>query len=161
MAKIVRNRLYLPSNLAEADALWTRVSPYRLEDEAAIELMCERARRAREAGDRRWVGEAAPATPSENAVEANLAGWVAVVPSETGPDRVIGIADVVGAGLVPEMPTDMPLAGGWRHRIDVALVTRLSVEPEFWRRQVGMCLTSSAINAYLRVQERSGHVNIE
>ena len=160
MAKIVRIRPYLPSNLAEADALWTRVSPYRLEDEAAIELMYERARRAREAGDRWWVGEAAPATPSENAVEANLAGWVAIVPSETGPDRVVGTADVVGAGVVPEMPLDMPLALEWRRRSHIAQLTRLSVEPEFWRRQVGMCLTSSAINAYLRVQERSGHVNI-
>ena len=143
MAVQIRSRR--TDEIAQADALWARVGPYRPGDEAVVEAMYQRARRARKAGDRPWMGGAAADAPPNHSAEIYSAGWVAVVPLETGADRVVGIADIVGSGAVPEMPPDMPLAQEWRRRDDVAQLTRLSVEPELWRRGVGTQLTQTAI----------------
>ncbi len=83
--------------------------------------------------------------PALNMAEVWSVGWVAVVPLDTGADRVVGIADVWGSGAVSLMPPDMPLAKAWRRRDDVAQLMRLSVEPELWQRRVGMQLTQTAI----------------
>ena len=141
----VRVRSRRSEDLAQAEALWSRVGPYRPGDEAEVEAMFERARQAKEAGDRSWMGRA-PAAARENSAERTLAGWVAVVPSETGGDRVVGIVGVLGVGALPHMPFDMPLARERRGRSDVAQLTRLSVEPELWRRGVGTRLTHTAID---------------
>ena len=145
MSTPVRVRPCRPADLAQAEALWSSIGPYSPGDESEVEKMYERARRARDAGDPRWMDRSALATPAEAAVEPSSASWVAVVPSETGTDRVVGIVDVAGIAAAPEMPPATPLAQEWHRRRDVAQLTRLRVEPELWRRGVGTRLTQTVI----------------
>ena len=140
----IRIRPRRSADLAQAEALWSGVVPYRPGDEAEVERMYERAHRARDAGDPRWMRGAASALKGY-AVELSLAGWVAVAPSNTGADRIVGVVDVVGIGAIPDMPPAVPLAQEWRGRRDVAQLTRLSVEPELWRRGVATKLSQTAI----------------
>jgi ribosomal protein S18 acetylase RimI-like enzyme len=79
------------------------------------------------------------------------AGWVAVVPSETSADRVVGFVDVVDGAPVLEMPSDMPLAQEWGSRTDIAHLTRLSVDSDFWRRGLGSSLIQAVVE---RCRER-------
>ena len=138
MSTDIRVRTYLPGDVTEADSLWARVGPYRPGDEAEIEAMYDRARHAKEAGDK-WIphGEESEHAPSN--------GWVAVLASDANADRVVGFVEVVGDGAVDQMPQDTLLAKEWRRCSDVAQMTRLSVEPECWRHGVGTQLTQTAI----------------
>jgi len=116
------------------------VGAYRPGDEAAVEEMYERARQARLAADSWWMDLERP----EKTADKPSTGWVAVVPSETGPDRVVGIVDVAVGAPVLEMPSDMPLAREWGKRNDIATLKRLSVASEFWRRGLGSSLIQAA-----------------
>lgn len=140
MSQQILIRRHRPEDSAQVEALWDGVGPYRPGDEALIEEMYERARRARLDDDLWWMDHVVPA---EDTIEEPSAGWVAVVPSETGPDRVVGIVDVEGAPVL-QMPSDMPLAQEWGRRTDIATLTRLSVAPEFWRRGLGSSLIQAA-----------------
>ncbi len=66
------------------------------------------------------------------------------MPSGTGSYRVVGIVEVVDGAPVVEMPAAMPLAQEWGKRTDIATLTRLSVDPEFWRRGLGFSLIQTA-----------------
>ena len=127
--------------MAQVEALWMNVGAYRPGDEAAVEEMYERARRARSAGDSWWMDQERPGTTTDNPTT----GWVAVVSSETGADRVVAIVDVVDGAPVVEMPLEMPLAQEWGRRTDIATLTRLSVDPEFWRHGLGSALIQAAV----------------
>ena len=133
-----------PSDEPQAEALWKGMSPYRPGDEAEVEAMYERANRARDAGDGRWkaLGASAPDDPIQDA----SASWVAAVPSESGEERIVGTAQVIGPTTLAEMPPDLPLGREWHLRDDVAELKRLRVADDMWRRGVGTRLTQAVID---------------
>ena len=118
MSVPVQVRAMRPSDGPQAEALWKGRSPYRPGDEAEVEAMCERANRARDAGDRRWktLGASAP----DDVIQDVSASWVATVPSESGKERIVGTVQVIGPTTLAEMPPDLQLSREWRLRNDVA-----------------------------------------
>ena len=133
-----------PSAEPQAEALWKGMSPYRPGDEAEVEAMYKRAKHARDAGDSRWkaLGTSAP----DDVIQAVSASWVAAVPSESGEERIVGTAQVIGPAPLSEMPPDLQLCRKWRQRHDVAELKRLRVADDMWRRGVGTRLTQAVIN---------------
>ena len=131
----VRIRAMRPGDEVQAEDLWTGMSPYRPGDEAEVEAMYERAKRARDAGDKRWkaMGTSAP----DEVVQGASASWVAVVPAEGGEERVVGTVQVIGPTPLAEMPPGLPLNGEWRLRDDVAELKRLRVADDVRRQGVG------------------------
>ena len=142
MTSDVRIRPSRPKDRAHAEALWKRVGPYRPGDEAEVDAMHARARQAREAGDIRWTSQSTPA--AENEEESAVAGWVAVVATDAGAERVVGLVDV-GMGEVLQLAQSMPLAQEWHGRSDIAQLDRLGVDSEFWRQGLGTRLALAAI----------------
>ena len=91
-----RIRFYHPDDYTQAKALEARVQPYRPGDEAAVEAMFERARRAKEFGGR-WTPQRSSEPDPESvgyAAEAYLAYWVAVLLPDASVERVVGLVGV-------------------------------------------------------------------
>ena len=105
--------------------------------------MYETARKARDAGDKRWkaLGTSAPDDPIQDA----SASWVTAVPSESE-DRIVGTVQVIGPTSLSEMPPHLPVGREWRLRDDVAELKRLRVADDMWRRGVGTRLTQAVID---------------
>ena len=133
-----------PSDEPQAEALWRGMSPYRPGDEAEVEVMYERAKHARDAGDSRWkaLGASAPDDPMQDA----SASWVAAVPSGNGEERIVGTVQAIGPTTLAEMPPDLPLGREWRLRDDVAELKRLRVADDMRQQGVGTRLTQAVIN---------------
>ena len=144
MSDPVQIRAMHPSDEPQAEAIWKGMSPYRPGDEAEVEAMYERANRARDAGNGRWkaLGASAPDDPIQDA----SASWVAAVPSESGEERIVGTAQVIGPTTLAEMPPDLPLGREWRLRDDVAELKRLRVADDMRRRGVGIQLTQAVVD---------------
>ena len=132
-----------PADKPQAEALWNGTSPYRPGDEPEVEAMYERALHARDAGDSRW--KSLDAIKSDDLAPSCLENWVAVVPSETGGDRVVGTVQVARPTALSEMPTDHPLSRELRLRDDVAELRLMRVAEDMWRQGIGTQLTEAAI----------------
>ena len=145
MSTTVRIRSCRSDDLAQVEALWERVPPYRPEDQAAVEAMYQRAGQAREAEDSRWMPRTPAAAAPESAADADSTVWVAVLHVDSGADQVVGFAEASPAGAVSQMSPTMPLGREWRNRNDVAELRRLSVAPELWRQGIGTQLSQTAI----------------
>ena len=128
----------------QAEALWKGLSPYRPGDEPEVEAMYERTLRARDAGDSRW--KSLEAMESDDLPPSYLENWVAVVPSESGEDRVVGTLQIVSPTALSEMPTDHPLSRDLRLRDDVAELRLLRVSEDMWRQGIGTQLAEIAID---------------
>ena len=68
------------------------------------------------------------------------------MPSESGEERIVGTAQVIGPTTLAEMPPDLPLGRKWRLRDDVAELKRLRVADDMRRRGVGTQLTQAVID---------------
>ena len=128
-----------PADQPQAEALWKGLSPYRTGDEPEVEAMYERALRARDAGDSRW--KSLEAMESDDLPPSYLENWVAVVPSESGEDRVVGASQIVSPTALSEMPTDHPLSRDLRLRDDVAEIRLMRVAEDMWRQGIGTRLS--------------------
>jgi GNAT superfamily N-acetyltransferase len=144
MSAAIQIRSYHPGDLAQAKALDARVKPYRPEDQPEVEAMFERARQAKASGDR-WLPPSPPYPALEQIEEVYLAFWVAVLLPDTGASQVVGTVGVYRAGTDPEMWPDMPQAGEWRRRTNVAELRRLRVAPELRRQGIATRLNQAAI----------------
>ena len=133
-----------PADQPQAEALWRGLSPYRPGDEPEVEAMYERALHARDAGDSRW--KSLDAMESDDHPPNCLENWVAVVPSGSGEDRVVGTVQVVCPTALSEMPTDHPLSHELCLRDDVAELRLMRVAEEVWRQGIGTRLTEVAID---------------
>ena len=120
------------------------MNPYRPGDEAEVEAMYDRALRARDAGDTRW--KSLEAMASDGLPPSCLENWVAVAPSGSGEDRVVGTVQVVSPTALSEMPTDHPLSRELRLRDDVAELRLMRVTEDIWRQGIGTQLTEVAID---------------
>ena len=133
-----------PADRPQAEALWKGLSPYRPGDEPEVEAMYDRALRARDAGDSRW--KSLEAIESDDLPPSCPENWVAVVPSGSGEDRVVGTVQVVSPTALSEMPTDHPLSRELRLRDDVAELRLMRVAEDMWRQGMGTRLTEVAID---------------
>ena len=106
--------------------------------------MYERALRARDAGDNRWKG--LEAMESDDLPPGRMENWVAVVPSGSGEDRVVGTVQVVSPTALSELPADHPMSRELRLRDDVAELRLMRVAEEVWRQGIGTRLTDVAID---------------
>ena len=133
-----------PADKPQAESLWKGMSPYRPGDETEVEAMHERALRARDAGDSRWMS--LEAMQSDDLAPSCSVDWVAVVPSGTGEERVVGTVQVVSSTALSEMPTDHPLSRELRLRDDVAELRLMRVAEDMWRQGIGTRLAEAAID---------------
>ena len=138
----VRIRAMRPSDEPQAEALWKGIRTYRPGDEA--EAMYETARKSRDAGDKRW--KALDTSAPDDPIQDSSASWVAAVPSESGEERIVGTAQVIGPTTLAAMPPGLPLRRKWRLRNNVAELKRLRVADDMWRRGVGTRLTQAVID---------------
>ena len=63
--------------------------------------------------------------------------WVAVVPSGSGEDRIVGTVQVVTPPALSEMPTDHPLSRELRLRDNIAELRLMRVAEDMWRQGIG------------------------
>ena len=132
------------SDEPQAETLWKGMSPYRPGDEAEVKAMYERAKRGRDAGDKRW--KALGTSVLDEVLSDVSASWVAAVPAEGGEERIVGSVQVIGPTTLTEMPPGLPLSREWRLRDDVAELKRLRVADDVRRRGVGTRLTQAVID---------------
>ena len=106
--------------------------------------MYDRALRARDGGDSKW--KSLEAMESDDLQPSCLENWVAVAPSGSGEDRVVGTVQVVSPTALSEMPTDHPLSRELRLRDDVAELRLMRVAEDMWRQGIGIRLVEVAID---------------
>ena len=133
-----------PADKPQAESLWKGMSPYRPGDEAEVEAMYERALRARDAGDSRW--KSLDTMESDDLSPSCSANWVAVVPSGSGEDRVVGTVQVVSPTALSEMPADHPLSRELRLWDNVAELRLMRVAEDMWRQGIGTRLAEVVID---------------
>ena len=133
-----------PDDEPQAEALWKGMSPYRPGDEPEVEAMYERALRAKDAGDSRW--KSLEAMESDDLPPSCLENWVAVVPSGSGEDRIVGTVQVVSPTALSEIPADHPLSRELRLRDDVAELRLMRVAEDMWRQSIGTQLAETALD---------------
>ena len=133
-----------PDDEPQAEALWKGMSPYRPGDEREVEAMYDRALRARDAGDSRR--KSLEAMESDDLLPRCLENWVAVVPSGSAEDRVVGTVQVVSPTALSEMPTGHPLGKELRLRDDVAELRLMRVAEDMWRQSIGTQLAETALD---------------
>ena len=144
IAETVTIRRMRPGDQPQIEALWKGLSPYRPGDEPEVEAMYERALRARDAGDSRW--KSLEAMECDDFPPSWLENWVAVVPSGSGEDRVVGTVQVVSPTALSEMRTGHPLSRELRLRDDVAELRLMRVAEDMWRQSIGTRLAKVAID---------------
>ncbi len=137
-------RAMRPGDEPQAEALWKGMSPYRPEDEVEVEAMYEKARRAMDAGDKKWkpLEVSAPG----DLLQSYLANWVAAVPSTIGEDRIVGTSQVAGPTSLSQMPTNLALSREWRLRDHIAELSRLRVTDDIRRQGIGTRLVEVVID---------------
>ena len=106
--------------------------------------MYERALRARDAGDSRR--KSLEAMECDDFPPSRQGNWVAVVPSGSGEDRVVGTVQVVSPTALSKMPTDHPLSRELRLRDDVAELSLMRVAEDMWRQGIRTRLAEVAID---------------
>lgn len=139
MSSRLQVRLLRPGDEGEVNALW-KLPVYRPEDQAEVDAMFERARRAQEAGDR-WV-PIPPRAPDDGPL-AFVAFWVAQTRADNGLSAIIGTVAVNPVSQERTLPPDVPQAREWQRRNDVAVLDRLRVLDDAQRRGVGTRLVET------------------
>ena len=134
-------RAMQPDDKPQAEALWKGVGPYRPGDEAEVNVMHQRALRARAAGDNRW--KSLDGLESDDPAPSRSENWMAVVKSGIGEDRVIGTVQVVSPTSLSEMPSDHPLKRELHLRDDVAELRLMRVAEDMRRQGIGARLTEA------------------
>ena len=133
-----------PGDKPQAQALWNGVGPYRPGDEAEVEAMHQRALCARDAGDRRW--KSFDGLESDDLGSECSVNWMAVVPSGSGEDRVVGTVQVVSPTVLPKIPAGHHMNRELRMRDDVAELRLMRVAEDMWGQGIGTRLTEVAID---------------
>jgi ribosomal protein S18 acetylase RimI-like enzyme len=142
MLERIEIRSYRAEDLPQIAALEARVQPYRPEDKADVEAMFERALRAQQSNDPRWMGYT---VYRERTIEEEYdAFWVAVTQGESL-NSLVGIIGIQEFRADEVISLHHPLVVAWKNRGRVAELRKLRVAPEARGQKLGIRLCQTVI----------------